>query len=564
MAYNPTYSMMNRDNFHYTKHYPNGRDVSKTSPPPEDLSLPVKTVSTSPPPLRLTTGHSPRRRNMTSIKDFLDLETAPHETVPQAEEDEEEVRRLLFARSIGDTPPSSSHSPIGAWADTDPIVESQSQPEVGMVSEGTQVRTKNLGYCMDAVTQVNSEVCSCGRSHHSSPCRSHQGSPVRVISDYCVHATTTTKVDTPRYALPTWSSWPVASRFSPVEIDPSSKIPKSPRRRSPSPLRRRQSPSPLPRRPSPSPLKRGRLLVRSPSYEASTRLYDSGMEQKVRKDLLTAAAQQAKVQSEKDEADRYKYQPNIFRSASQGRRGSSIDTFTKLYNEKKPVSPAPVPPRSASNKPDWKIGGTQRTASPFEKQFMREQSAKMMNGKKKKKKRSPAVSPKQSRPPVPQKVDLEREKEAEKEKERQREKQRELEREKEREREREREKARRQKEDDLIERLFDIVDQDKDGFWSYEEAVVWGRVTDAGEMTKDDWVSLCQRLGADSRIGLPLQAVKRTYATTGAAAEHLDAMQRYPQRSGSAVSITSVATSLDYLEETDFSATARTTVSRVD
>ena len=242
------------------------------------------------------------------------------------------ARKLLFqqsneARQLYDSEEDDSDSP--------PVMSIRRERDeiISLATQATQVNNNNNNsntYSMNrsgststmanATTQVNGEVCSCGRQHnhgHSSP-----HGPT-VIEEYCVHATTTTKTSVPRYAQPTWTSWPVASRRSPAEIDPYARVTK----RSPSHSPFRSTKSGTPRRPSPSPMRRGGSPRPRSARSSSAggfhtywdKLHYEGVSDKQRRINTAIEAKLEKKKKEEAEHRSHSYKPNFYRTQSRER-----------------------------------------------------------------------------------------------------------------------------------------------------------------------------------------------------------------------------------------------------
>eukprot|EP01060_Flectonema_neradi_P036643 TRINITY_DN7116_c0_g1_i1.p1 TRINITY_DN7116_c0_g1~~TRINITY_DN7116_c0_g1_i1.p1 ORF type:complete len:687 (+),score=94.28 TRINITY_DN7116_c0_g1_i1:611-2671(+) len=468
---------------------------------------------------RMRRGRSPQRRSPVrsspSIKELLEIDVSPSRA--RRSSDPSAVHARLFSRTISDT---HSPSPVIRYTEqydqhiitTPPRSPSSDYHHQDASTQVTATRSRN--HKSSVHTQVNSSLtCNCGKVHsHGSPCRGMSESPIKVVSDYCVHATTGIRKDTPNYALPTWSSWPVGSRFAPVEIDRSARLP-SPGRR------RRQSVSPMLRN-SPTPVSNSYMqpygsitpMSRSsrrssrggsprPKFRAASadgrsqwdRLYVRGMDSKQRKSNAAEIARQLREEEEIRTAAQYRYQPNYYKNTrgtfdyveAHARHGpklasravstpplrprkerSPIDadnhllTSTKAYRAGK-VKKVSVPTRFG-RKPSWSISAPREKLMSKPTKEIRSSSAKRET----------------------------RFLEAE--------------------------------EEYLIEELFSYIDSDSDGYWCYSEALEWGKRAKGSTMSKDDWRTLCRTLGQHPDMGLTLEAIKRSYAATGTARAHYD------------------------------------------
>ena len=448
-------------------------------------------------------GRSPVRSSP-SLRELLEIDISPSRS---RRLNDNSVNVQLFSRTVNEY--TNSPSPVIRYSDQyDDVLSNplrtpspDHQRDVSTQVKGSRSQQKSSIH-----TQVNSSLtCTCGKTHsHGSPCRGMGDSPVKVVSDYCVHATTGVRKDTPNYALPTWSSWPVGSRFAPVEIDRSARLPSPGRRRrgsvSPSPMMR-NSPTPVSshsfyRPGSATPISRASRTSRGgsprPRFRAASadgrsqwdRLYVRGMDSKQRKATATEIARQMREEDEIRVAAQYRYQPNYFKHTKSGnfdyveaharhgprmasraistpppnlprpqKKRTSIEEDnhllipTRSYQAGK-VLKAPQQRRGPNRKPNWSI------AAPREE---------LVNPRKPT--RSPSARCETRF--------LEGEEES------------------------------------LIEDLFARIDEDHDGYWNYTEALYWGRKAKGVTMTIEDWKSLCKTLGQHPDMGLTLEAIKR-------------------------------------------------------
>ncbi|KAJ9459316.1 hypothetical protein DIPPA_22659 [Diplonema papillatum] len=591
------------------------------------------------------------------LEGVADLLVGDDEWRPQDAE-ESAVRKMLFGRTqqhgagtgngaVAADDASMAQSPADAGGSSTP--RPRAVPPRGGDTRAAPARRRTSAQHVPASpshsyvsaggsTVLTTPFCTCGKVHaHVSPCRSRHShaSPIREVTDYCVHATTTINAKVPRYAQPTWASWPVAGRFAPIEIDPaenaiagslgtvrrpsrSSRSPfrssrpapqLSPRQRytqaasellnfedTPSearlPSRDRRSPfhrsaSDVPyRRPSVSPRShaarsnpyddisslqgfeddgspqsarkksptardrgpsvlhltsvrsaepsiRGRSAQsqhtqparregsrryqRSSSDSCYQRLYQRGMELKEERDSAVTLAAAEKKWEEEHEATRHTFKPWVCATSQVLGKHAGEGTFERLNRSQstEPTRRVIVQQQSRQvslsrkGRPSWKAIGP-RDPSPPPRKPPKPKPAKRMTRQNIVEVTTRLYSPRQ--PPAPTASEAPPAKEELPKKKRTA------------------SVPRKRALSDVkgpVERLFELVDADKNGFWSFEEAVAWGRVTRGQEMTESDWNSLCMLHGASPAVGLSLQDVKRSFPSPGVAARHYGAVVRH-------------------------------------